>query len=217
MTRSSSHCWGLRAAAKRRRSASSEGSWSRDRAMFFLRAGTSRDLPPYKRQVNTVFQKYALFPHLNVFENVAFGLRLQKLDGKEIRSRVPGDAGAGGPEGLRAAQHGRALRRAAAARGHRAGACEPSEGASAGRAAGRAGPEAAQGYADRAQAHPAEPGHHLHLRHPRPGGSPHHVGHRRGDERRRHPADRHAPGYLQRTEQRLCGGFHRREPTSWTA
>ena len=44
-------------------------------------------LPPYKRQVNTVFQKYALFPHLNVFENVAFGLRLQKLDEKEIRSR----------------------------------------------------------------------------------------------------------------------------------
>lgn len=45
-------------------------------------------LPPYKRQVNTVFQKYALFPHLNVFENVAFGLRLQKLEEKEIRLRV---------------------------------------------------------------------------------------------------------------------------------
>ena len=36
--------------------------------------------PPYKRPVNTVFQKYALFPHLNVFENVAFGLRLKHLD-----------------------------------------------------------------------------------------------------------------------------------------
>ncbi len=45
-------------------------------------------LPPYKRAVNTVFQKYALFPHLNVFENVAFGLRLQKLPETEIRSRV---------------------------------------------------------------------------------------------------------------------------------
>ena len=45
------------------------------------------DVPPHKRRINTVFQKYALFPHLNVFENVAFGLRLQKLDEKEIRSR----------------------------------------------------------------------------------------------------------------------------------
>ncbi|MEG1366814.1 MAG: ABC transporter ATP-binding protein, partial [Oscillospiraceae bacterium] len=45
-------------------------------------------LPPHKREVNTVFQKYALFPHLNVFENVAFGLRLKKTDEKEIRMRV---------------------------------------------------------------------------------------------------------------------------------
>ena len=46
------------------------------------------DMPPHKRPVNTVFQRYALFPHLNVFENVAFGLRLQKLPEKAIRSRV---------------------------------------------------------------------------------------------------------------------------------
>ena len=57
------------------------------------------DVPPHKRQINTVFQKYALFPHLNVFENIAFGLRMQRLpdaSGKrrnrlpeeEIRSRV---------------------------------------------------------------------------------------------------------------------------------
>ncbi len=45
-------------------------------------------LPPYKRTVNTVFQKYALFPHLNVFENVAFGLRLKKLPEEEVRERV---------------------------------------------------------------------------------------------------------------------------------
>ena len=46
------------------------------------------DVPPYKRQINTVFQKYALFPHLNVFENIAFGLRMQKLPEAEIKQRV---------------------------------------------------------------------------------------------------------------------------------
>ena len=46
------------------------------------------NLPPYKREVNTVFQKYALFSHLNVFENIAFGLRLKKLPDQEIKSRV---------------------------------------------------------------------------------------------------------------------------------
>ncbi len=46
------------------------------------------DIPPYKRQGNTVFQRYALFPHLNVFENIAFGLRLKKMPDAEIRKKV---------------------------------------------------------------------------------------------------------------------------------
>ena len=46
------------------------------------------DLPPHRRNVNTVFQKYALFPHLNVFENVAFPLREQKVPKDEIEERV---------------------------------------------------------------------------------------------------------------------------------
>ena len=46
------------------------------------------DIPPHKRNVNTVFQKYALFPHLNVFDNIAFGLRLKKVPDAEIRTRV---------------------------------------------------------------------------------------------------------------------------------
>ena len=45
-------------------------------------------IPPYKRRVNTVFQKYALFPHLNVFDNIAFGLKLKKLPKSEIEKRV---------------------------------------------------------------------------------------------------------------------------------
>ncbi|MCI8500873.1 MAG: ABC transporter ATP-binding protein [Oscillospiraceae bacterium] len=46
------------------------------------------DLPPHKREVNTVFQRYALFPHLNVYDNVAFGLKVKKLPKEEIRRRV---------------------------------------------------------------------------------------------------------------------------------
>lgn len=45
-------------------------------------------LPPHKRQVNTIFQRYALFPHLNVYENVAFGLRVKKVPEKEIKNQV---------------------------------------------------------------------------------------------------------------------------------
>ncbi len=45
-------------------------------------------VPSYKRQVNTIFQRYALFPHLNVFENIAFGLRIKKLPEKEIEQKV---------------------------------------------------------------------------------------------------------------------------------
>ena len=46
------------------------------------------DIPPHKRNINTVFQRYALFPHLNVFENVAFPLREQKLPRDEIEQKV---------------------------------------------------------------------------------------------------------------------------------
>jgi spermidine/putrescine transport system ATP-binding protein len=47
-----------------------------------------RGVPPYRRPVNTVFQSYAIFPHLNVFDNVAFGLRRAGVKGEELRERV---------------------------------------------------------------------------------------------------------------------------------
>ena len=46
------------------------------------------NLPPHKRQINTVFQKYALFPHLNVFENIAFGLKIKKMNNSVIEEKV---------------------------------------------------------------------------------------------------------------------------------
>ena len=45
-------------------------------------------MPPYKRTLNTVFQRYALFPHLDVYDNIAFGLKLAKVPEKEIEQRV---------------------------------------------------------------------------------------------------------------------------------
>ena len=54
----------------------------------FFEGKRINDLPPYKRQINTVFQTYALFPHMNIFENIAFGLRIKKMPEKEIKKKV---------------------------------------------------------------------------------------------------------------------------------
>ncbi len=59
-----------------------------DEGAVFFDGKDITSLPPYKRQVNTVFQKYALFPHLNVFDNVAFALRLKKVPEQEVARRV---------------------------------------------------------------------------------------------------------------------------------
>ena len=45
-------------------------------------------LPPYKRELNTVFQKYALFPHMNVYDNIAFGLKIKKMSKDVIEQKV---------------------------------------------------------------------------------------------------------------------------------
>lgn len=55
------------------------GFLSPDEGDVYFEGNKINDLPPHKRNINTVFQRYALFPHLNVFENVAFGLRVKKI------------------------------------------------------------------------------------------------------------------------------------------
>ena len=59
-----------------------------DEGQLFFDGTEISDVPPHKRQVNTVFQKYALFPHLNVYENIAFPLRMKKIPEEQIASRV---------------------------------------------------------------------------------------------------------------------------------
>ncbi|MBZ5593847.1 MAG: ABC transporter ATP-binding protein [Acidobacteriia bacterium] len=59
-----------------------------DGGEIFMEGERLDPLPPYRRRVNTVFQHYALFPHLSVFENVAYGLRVRKVARTEIPQRV---------------------------------------------------------------------------------------------------------------------------------
>lgn len=64
------------------------GFQKQDSGNVFFAGENINDLPPYKRNVNTVFQKYALFPHLNVYENVAFGLNIKKVPKQQIKPLV---------------------------------------------------------------------------------------------------------------------------------
>jgi len=59
-----------------------------DDGEVFFEGSKINGVPAYKRQVNTIFQRYALFPHLNVYENVAFGLRIKKMKEKDIKAKV---------------------------------------------------------------------------------------------------------------------------------
>ena len=64
------------------------GFGSPDSGEILINGADITDMPPHERPVNTVFQRYALFPHLDVYENIAFGLKLQKVPQKEIETRV---------------------------------------------------------------------------------------------------------------------------------
>ena len=141
-------------------------------------------LPPFKRNVNTVFQNYALFPHLTIYENVAFGLRRKGVKDAEVKTPRHRDARARRAAGLREAQADPDLRWPGAACRARAGAHQPARGPAPRRAARRARPQAAQADAGRAQADPAGGRDHVHLRDPRPGRGDDDVGSDRRDEPR---------------------------------
>ena len=126
-------------------------------------------VPPYARDVNTVFQDYALFPHMTVAENVAYGLRVKGVPAPRPRGPRRGRAAAHAPARGRQAQAGPALRRPASAGRARPRARQPARGAAARRAARRARPEAAPGDAALPQGPAAGPRDHLRLRHARPG------------------------------------------------
>ena len=126
-------------------------------------------VPAYRRPVNTVFQDYALFPHMNVLENVCYGLMIRRRGAGRAREARPRGARARQARRHGGAQAGPALRRPAPARRARPRAGRPAEGAPPRRAARRARPQAPRGDAGRAEDPAAHARPHLRLRHPRPG------------------------------------------------
>ncbi len=126
-------------------------------------------LAPHERDTNMVFQSYALFPHMTVAQNVAFGPQRKKLSRKEVEQRVQESLSAVRLEGYGKRYPRELSGGQAAARRARARAGEPTVGAAARRAARCPRPQAARGDAVRAQAHPARGRDQLRVRHPRPG------------------------------------------------
>ncbi|MCK7494951.1 MAG: TOBE domain-containing protein [Comamonadaceae bacterium] len=183
------------------------------RAHRARRPATSPTLPPYERPMNMMFQSYALFPHLTVWDNIAFGLQREGLPKDQHRRARRGDAQAGAARQVRQAQAAPALRRPAAARGAGAQPGQAAAAAAARRAAGRARQEAARGDADRARQHHRAGRRDLRDGHARPG-----RGHDDGLAHRRHergplPAGRRAGRHLRDAGHALRRRLHRqRQP-----
>ena len=173
-----------RAAARRRRCAWSPASRRSPRATIRIGDRVVNDVPPRDRDIAMVFQSYALYPHLTVYDNIAFGLRLRKMPKAEIDERVQEAARILGLEPLlerkpRALSGGQRQRVAMG----RAIVRQPA-GVPDGRAALEPRREAARPDARRDRRAPARPRRHDDLRHARPG---------RGDDDGR-PRRRHAQG-----------------------
>ena len=126
-------------------------------------------LPPYKRRVNTVFQQYALFPHLSVRENVAYGLRVKKTPRDEIAARVKEALRMVKMEEFADVRPATTKRRPAATRRTGSRARQSTAASAPRRAAFRARRQSAQRDAERIESSAARSRHHFSLRHPRPG------------------------------------------------
>ena len=152
----SSRCSALPAAARPRCCACSPASRRRTKGAFCSTAQDIAPVPPHRRPVNMMFQSYALFPHLTVEGNVAFGLKQEGLPKSGDRGARRRHAGAGQARRLRQTQAAPAFRRPAPARRARPLAGEASARAPARRAARGARQEAARGDAVRADASAGE-------------------------------------------------------------
>ena len=127
------------------------------------------DLPPKDRDIAMVFQNYALYPHMTVEENLAFGLKLRHTPKAEIKRRVGDAAAHARPRPVPEAQAGRAVRRPAAAGGDGPRDRPRAAGVPDGRAAVEPGRQAAGVDAGRAEPAARAARHHHRVRHPRPG------------------------------------------------
>ena len=166
-------------------------------------------IPASKRPVNMVFQAYALFPHMTVWDNVAFGLKVARVNRGEVDEARRGSAHPGQARRLREAQAGPALGRAAAARRSRAGSRQPAGGAPSGRAARRARLEAPQRAPARAEAHPGGDADDLRLCHARSGGGAHDVRPHRGHGPGHRRAGRDAARAVRAAGHAVRRGLHR--------
>ena len=166
-------------------------------------------VPPRDRDIAMVFQSYALYPHLSVYDNIAFGLKLKKTPKAEVRERVQKAARAARARGAPRPEAARALRRPAPARGDGPRDRAPAEGVPHGRAALEPRREAARADARRDLAAPERPRRDDRLRHARPGRGDDDGRPRRGHAQGRAAAGGAAAGALRPAGQPLRRRLHR--------
>ena len=148
-------------------------------------------VPPKERDIAMVFQNYALYPHMTVYDNMAFGLKLRKLPKEEIDRRVREAGDILGLEDLLAAQAEGAVGRPAAAGRHGSRDRPRAEGVPDGRAAVQPRRQAPRADAHRDRADPARAERDHDLRHPRPGRGDDHGRPGGGDPQGEAAAGRH--------------------------